>query len=586
MRKFIDTEQVQIKTLLEDENRYIIPKFQREYSWEDEHVETFLADLLEHFDKEDKTPYFFGTIVLIDVPGEDETWKIVDGQQRMSTSLIFLSVIRDILNELGKDYDAEKVNEFIQFEDSPPDPEYPYRLRLSKNNEDFFKNHVLKPGEASKKAAIDVREIAKRNKSLAVAYKIIFDNLHEKLAEIPESDEKIRFLIKLYNHFLKFFVVVRNTIDSPDRAYRIFDSINNRGIALEESDLVKNYLLETIDHGKGDVDTWHEKWLEILQKIDFARVKEGLFLRHYMMAYYGPTDAKRVFKRVSDKIQGREQAETFIDKLYEAATLYRRLKDPDPSDWFNDQKILDNLLAFTDLDAKVVYPVLLKGFSVFGTSKKAFSELIEILLIFFFRSRTICKTSATALENLMNKVCEKLRVDTSVTVSDIKEILKSSTQYPSNEKFVFNFSIFDANSRNALYILINLNEEMHGGREHMTLSAVKNIISIEHIMPKTIKDSDWEKYLIEELGLQNADERSDYHLNNLWRIGNLTILNKSKNFRAQNSSFLDKYEMAYKDDNAKITKHLEQWKEWDTNSISARQKILAGTAKLIWTLDS
>ena len=64
MKRFVDTQQVTLKMLLEDETHYEIPKFQREYAWEEEHVETFWKDLFEHFTNDDKSPYFFGAIVL------------------------------------------------------------------------------------------------------------------------------------------------------------------------------------------------------------------------------------------------------------------------------------------------------------------------------------------------------------------------------------------------------------------------------------------------------------------------------------------------------------------------------------------
>ena len=543
-----------------------------------------MADLIEHFMKGEMSPYFFGTVVLIEFDAP-EKWKVVDGQQRMSTTLIFLSVVRDILNDRGNVFEAERINEVIKL-DGSPDDDYPFRLKLSKNNDDFFQNHVLTLGDATKKAAIDIGNVSLRNKNLAIAYKTVYNKLKHELTGIPDSNKQSDFLVKMYIHFLKYFVVVKNVIDTPDRAYRLFDSINNRGIALEESDLVKNFLLETIDYENGEVDDWYEKWLVILQRLDGAKIKDGLFLRHFMLAHYGPTDAKKVFQEVSNAITGKAKAENFITNLADAALLYSKLKNPEPSEWFKNQKIVDDLEAFKDLNIKVVYPVLLKGFDIFGRSKQAFSQLVEILLVFFFRSRIICKTSATALEKLMNDLCKKMRDDTSVTVRDIKQMLLESNYYPSDEQFVFDFGTFNANTRNALYILINLNEQMHGGRKTMTLSAEKSRISIEHIMPKAIKGTDWDKYFAKKFDLQNPTARANFHSNYLWRIGNLTILNRAKNFRAQNSPFLKKLDMAYRTDNAKITKHLSKWKEWNGDTISERQKILAKTAKKIWSLNN
>ena len=583
MRDFIDTQQVKLKTILEDESKYEIPRFQREYSWTDEQIGEFWKDLTDNFNSPKNEPYFFGTLVLI-TTDELEKYKVVDGQQRLATSITFLSVIRDFLYDYGHERDAENIEYYIKVDENL-NSDYPFRLYMSRNNQDFFLAKILKIGKVSEKNQLIFENISKRNKGLATAYSFFYQKLSDELNQIPERDEKIRYMIRLANNFVKYFVVVRNIIDTPERAYRIFDTINNRGIRLNESDLVKNYLLEKIDHDHGDIDVWYNKWLEMLNVLDNAHVKETDFLRHYLMAYYGPTGPRDVFDTVLGKVKTREQVENFIDHVCSSAKIYRKLKDPEDTDWSGDKNIIQDLSAFNSLSAKVIYPVLLKGVDIFGRDRKILSDFINAILLFFFRSRTICKTNATTLENLMNVICKELRNNTSVTVSDVKNLLKKSSEYPSDEKFKFEFSNFDANAKNSLYILTNLNIALHGGKKEMTLSAEKDNVSIEHIMPKVIVGSDWEIILKNKKGFQNKTELEDYHKNNLWKIGNLTMLNRSKNFKVQNISFIEKLEQAYKTDDAKIVNHLNNWHEWNDETISERQRVLAGTALKIWKLD-
>jgi uncharacterized protein with ParB-like and HNH nuclease domain len=583
MREFIDTQQVKLKTILEDESRYIIPRFQREYSWRDEHIEEFWRDLIDNFNLGTNEPYFFGTFVLI-ANNEPEEYNVVDGQQRLATTITLLCTIRDFLSEYGREHDADNVQYFIKVDETSTSS-YPYRLKMSRNNQDFFEAKILNLDTASHKNNVIFNDISKRNKGLAKAYRIFYEKISKELETTPEKDEKIKFLVKLSNYFIKYFVIVRNIIDTPERAYRIFDTINNRGIGLAQSDLVKNYLLEVIDRSSGEIDVWYNKWLEMLAVLDIAHVKEADFLRHYLMAYYGPTSPKEVFDTVLRRVRTKEQVEEFLDHIYTSAKIYRRLKEPDITDWSGDKDILENLSVFKSLSAKVVYPVLLKGVDVFGNDRKNLLEFINNLLIFFFRSRTICQTNASALETLMNTICKELRDNTAVTVSDIKNMLKKSDEYQTDEKFKFEFSIFDATAKNALYILTNLNMALHGGRKEMTLSAVKDNVSIEHIMPKVISNSEWEIYLKNKKGFQNTTELEDYHKNNLWKIGNLTILNRSKNFKAHNISFMDKFNQVYKTDDAKIVNHLNNWHEWNDETIDERQTNLAGIAVNIWKLD-
>lgn len=582
MRDFIDTHQVNLKAILEDESIYVIPRFQREYSWEDEHIGEFWKDLTDSFKAGNAEPYFFGTFVFIQTT-QTEKYKVVDGQQRLSTSITLLSVIRDFLFEFNKERDVENIQHYIETDEISAGKKE-FRLEMSRNNQDFFLAKILTIGKASEKDNIVYDNISKRNKGLATAYHFFYVKIKEELKGIPEKDKMIEYLVRISNHFLKYFVVVKNIIDTPERAYRIFDTINNRGIGLNESDLVKNYLLEQIDHAGGDIDFWYNKWLAMLTVLDNAHVKESDFLRHYLMAHYRPTGPKDVFDTVLDAIKDDKQAEDFIDKIHTSSKTYRKLKDPEKTDWFGDKDIVESLQAFNSLNAKVIYPVLLKGVDVFNTNPKAFSSFIQCILIFFFRSRTICKTNASSLETLMNSICLEMRETTALTIHDIEKKLKKSSEYPTDEQFKFDFTRFDANAKNSFYILKNLNIELHGGVKSMTLSTDKDNVSVEHIMPKIITKSEWEIYLNNKKGFKNKTELDDYHKNNLWKIGNLTMLNRTKNSSAQNNSFMKKCEEIYKNDDAKIVNHLLTWKEWNAEAIFARQQILADVALKIWKI--
>ena len=306
-----------------------------------------------------------------------------------------------------------------------------------------------------------------------------------------------------------------------------------------------------------------------------------MFFRHYLISNYGATDQKGVFKRVTDEITNMQEATEFITRLLDAAQLYGKLKKPDHTNWFGSQEIVNDLKTFNDLSAMVIYPVLLKGFSIYGRSEHDFAKLVKILLTFFFRSRTISKAPPTSLESLMNDICKEMRNDPHLQINWIKEKLQKSRLYPSNEKFKFDFSIFDANSKNAPYILTSLNSEMHreaGDATNMT----KQDVSLEHIMPETLTNNEWITYIRDRKKLKNPVELKDFHTNYLWRIGNLTILIKPLPTQT-NMIFSEKINM-YKSDKAMITRMLNQWEDWDNMTIRERQKQLADIAAQIWTL--
>ena len=192
MQEFIDTKQVKLKTIFEDESKYEIPRFQREYSWQDEQIDDFWKDLIDNFNSSATEPYFFGTFVLI-ASDKPEQYKVVDGQQRIATSITLLCVLRDFLFEYGKERDADNVQYYIKV-DEPSTSSYPFRLQMSRNNQDFFLGKILNLDKASDKNHVIFENISKRNKGLAYAYHFFYDKIFDELKQNEPFGHNVGFL--------------------------------------------------------------------------------------------------------------------------------------------------------------------------------------------------------------------------------------------------------------------------------------------------------------------------------------------------------------------------------------------------------
>jgi len=580
MKKFILTEQEKLKNIFTNDYTFHIPEFQREYSWEDEHVETFWNDLINHYNQDEPSEYYFGTIICVDKEDTGEAFTVVDGQQRLTTTMVFLAAIRDLQLELGLGEDAIDTHKFL-IDDSQNQI-----LTLSRNNEDFFKNTILVQIAADKKISGFSGNVDLRNKQLSEAYLVLNTKISEEISRFSELDDKRRMLNSLYNHFLKWFVVVRTTIDSPNRAYKIFETINNRGKGLEESDLVKNYLLSVIHHEDLDVNLYYENWLDLLKKLGVTNTKENSFLWHYMLAYAGPVGPDDVFQQVIGTYKTGNQCALLIEDLLSKASTFNKIIKPTREDWWDDQQTVNNLDAFSRLSATATYPVILKGYDAFGHDKRVFNDFLETILIFYFRSRTICKTPATKIRGVMNTLCKHLRDNLTISVPDLRKKLLEQhiTEYRDDETFVFNFKKFVANERNSKYILVKINEEMTGSVS-IPSPPLKDI-QIEHIMPKTFRDTEWEESLKDRFAHEpTKDELNDFHKNNLNKLGNLTFTSSTLNPQLSNKPFKEKLENYYRRDNVEITKHLTNYGEWNEESIENRQGILAAQAKKVWSFE-
>ena len=190
----IASQDEEIRKLLIFQYHYTVPKFQREYSWIDEHVEEFMDDLMQHLKDNKNEHYFFGSIYLCRT-NDKNMWIVVDGQQRLATTMIFLVVVRDLFMEYGAHDDANKINEHIQYE---LNSEKKFRLDLNSRNflNDFFHNNILADHVGDRKKLFFSADTGE--KKLANAYEKIYAFLKKKCAS---SENEKDCLSKIVNHF-------------------------------------------------------------------------------------------------------------------------------------------------------------------------------------------------------------------------------------------------------------------------------------------------------------------------------------------------------------------------------------------------
>ena len=599
VRKEVEIQQNPLDRIFVDDTVYQIPLFQREYKWtKDEGLEDFWSDLLTHYNEDDRTPYHFGPTMLINEHESNPLYRVVDGQQRLTTSLLFLVVVRDYLHELAETEEVKELERLIYWIDDAGtlNP----RMTMSAINNDYWLEKVLPAGDLSVKMTTVGVSVSKRNAVLANAYIYLGEMLQIEAGEEEEKvskTQKARSIIKLYQHFIKYFTLVENIIADTLRAFKMFERINNRGLPLGQNDLAKNYLLELIngnsktailDGTDNDVISAYNQWSEILNRLDTIKVKDNDFLRHYLMAFLGPTSKVKIFDKVQEAAKNKAEALQLIDDLDEAASIYSALKDPQIEEWYNKKEIVRDLSILKTLNAQVIYPVLLKACKRDRDDNSIgdIGELIHMLLIFFFRSKTICSANATALENLMNKICLELKGSTA-SVERIRTLLKgnpnnTANEYPNDDKFRFFFKDWETTSADkSRYILSELEFNLHGGVNRSVMDLAK--AEVEHIMPKTIEKTDWDTQ-IKKMGYKEKLERDNYHKTWINKLGNKTILAGGKNAAIQNLSFKEKVQKAYSTDQLKITSGLAEYPDWNHNRIQTRQKKFADDAVNIWKL--
>ena len=567
--KLISSKEDEIRGLLTNERHYAVPPFQREYSWTIENIEEFMSDLIKHMNGDHMQHYFFGTIFVCENDSDNDEMIVLDGQQRLATSIIFLSVIRDIFKELKDDVKIKKINDWLYYDID----HLKSRLKLNQRNNKFFQETILSNNLPTEKISSFVTDYP--NKEIIDAYKKIYKILIEEMKYTGNTtiEEKTNYLFKMMMHFLKYFILIINTVKSIEEKNKIFNSVNNKGQRLSENDFVKNAIFEMVNNTHENEDICHNKWLQMLNNLENFNMNQNKFLRNYLLAYHKKTLKKNVSKTIIEQIGPNLNTPTeLINKLYDASQQYWYLMEPGIK-FQNNDIIMKNLGTLKILNSQSVYPALLIGYDKLGNSL-SFEKLTNLMLKFFFRTRTICHREANSIEKIIEKVCIAIKNDT--PLSEICDLLKESTIYPSQTDFISNFNSFKTNNNTlSLYILSTINDELSEKKS-------SNNLLVEYIIPEHLSDN-WSKYLKNGMNIYSNMELIIQHHDMLYKIGNMTLISKpNKNC---DDLFPEKLNNVYLNSDLQISKLLGKYTTWFNSDIINYQTELAKIAESIWDVN-
>ena len=561
----IDSEELNVRSLLAYDQHYEIPLFQRDFSWTDENINEFIADLLLHYTESRNEQYYFG-IIFLHVTDDKDKFIVIDGQQRLTTTLIFLIAARDLFEELHLRSSVDQLNQNIFYDKSSRIP----RLKLNNRNNKYFINNIINKSQDNDGS----QYVAETNEKLKKTYVKIYEKLKTMVDNSKNGDVDVYGLV---NYFLKNFIITVNTIQEKDK-HRVFDSVNNKGLKLSENDFVKNSLFEILERNNEDLEYYHDQWAQMLNNIENARIDINKFLRDYLIAYHKRVRKKYVSQTILELVKNDIWSPSkLIDELCRISLNYYHMINP-PDKFIVKPQLSKNLYTLKILESKSVYSVLLIGYDKLKTIED-FDRLTEIMTKFFFRSRTICKTEANAMEKIMERICRMLRNPHMPLTDDfmgaISSFLTQRSEYHKND-FKDYFKLFNTNNDMIIsYVLSEINKKMSNDDTNLSN------LSIEHIMPK-ILDTTWKSYLKSKLNITNDIQLADIHKNYLSKIGNMTLVRNNLTVD-HNSLYDEKLRNMYKNSELTITNSIS-YDDWTFTEINNRQTLFADHADKIWSL--
>lgn len=341
----------EIKDILKSDY-YTIPRFQRPYSWGQEHLEEFWTDVV---DKNDDG-YFIGPMVAY--KKRRDTFPIVDGQQRITTLTLMLCGLRDMFDKVGRDDLANGVTKYIE-----------------RTDDDNISHFVLKSDPAGTFLASQVqmrepRTISSPTNEDQTNIKRAFVDITRRLAtncptdleERIEDDHEYLIELKRVRDRVLSLQVIWIILDNLDDAYMIFETLNSRGRDLDVVDLLKNHLLSQAKAENGDLDLPAEQWN--LMRANLAERGNGInpntFILHWWLSRNAYVSERRLFRKMKEDGFGSLTVEEVVKELVDDSVLYARIANP--SDWNcsrEERGIRESLSALEIFTVRQPRPLLL-----------------------------------------------------------------------------------------------------------------------------------------------------------------------------------------------------------------------------------
>lgn len=536
------------------ENVYYIPDYQRGYSWEGgNEVEDFWNDL-QSVIKEGRDQHFFGQVV-IHKSSEDGKYYIIDGQQRTTTSVIFLSALSQLFEKIYTEHKymaAKNRTEDIRLKyiGRWSEEEDGLRLYLGKSNREYFRNNIQVG--SPKKSNTETKSNAK----IREAYEYFMDKLSEKIGNLDGGEKKYKEIYKYYHTFIEFFKVMYVETDDLNEAFIIFETLNARGKDLETSDLLKNHLFRLSGN---KIDQIKDKWQQMIRNLD--KIDTTKFIRHYWNSREDFSTERYLYKRMRENVRSSRKCEEIMDDLLELSEVYRALYYADEERFYTNAELNLALSNLKTVNARTFYPIILAMQKV-GYSEKEMAQVVKAIESLIVRNCVIAGKVANKYEKLFAKIAYKISNFKYDSINDIVCRIKMDTI--NDEVFLNAFNVYSDGGKTTIrFILKSINCFVDG---ETTVIDDNQKVHIEHIMP--VKKGAWEV----------SDEDHDEYLN---RIGNLTLLGSEYNKKISNKRFDEKKEI-YQTSSILITKDIVNYTHWDVDTIKDRQNKLANIAVKIW----
>ena len=545
---------------------FSVPTHQGNYRWTLQQAKQLFDDVLGAIDRKDDA-YFVGLMVLMQSTNQRE-WIVLDGQQRLTTTIMILAAIRNWLRGYTEymEFARQLQDTYIgnkEFGETKINP----RLCLNVANHDAFEAHVVNEIPLEKTTAY-VKALKRHDPNKGMLEVALYCNT--RLAEIlkgkptKEAFEIIKTLVKYLRDNV---IVIRLVVSSDANAYTIFETLNDRGLELTPLDLVKNYLFGRVDTGKHGMrlKNMEARWVQMLGTL--TNVKPVSFLKAYWTSRHGRIQTSNLFETLKEKYKSSDDAEKLSIEMLSVAEQYTALDSYDDPIWSNyPTRVRETVRSLKILGAQQSHSVLLAALAMFDAGE--FDRLIRLMETIIVRYQLIGGGRTGALEiacaRLAPMIFEKKITSAGKAFPELKDV------YPDDDEFQAAFALKEETDNPTVAYLLKRLEKQE--RINVDGAKAKDLdpgaaLAVEHILPRNPTE-DWTKIFPDE------DERGSA----IYRLGNLCLLSQDKLGRKKFE--LKKPTFAASD--LHLTSDIAKQADWNFKAIEWRQAKLAKLAPSVW----
>ncbi len=540
----MQAKETKLQDIIEGTKQYVIPLFQRTYSWTTKEWDVLWKDLIELAETENPRAHFIGSIVnmpTVSVPEGVAKYLLIDGQQRLTTIFILLTLLRNKARETQNQEFADEINNTLLVNPYKKDNDF-FKLMPTQVDRDIYKNFIN--GKSNE-----------TDNQLTRAYNFF----EKKLRQVPLEHEKLKKIIT------SCFSVVSIVLDTDDNPYLVFESLNAKGRPLTQADLIRNYFFMRIHIDNQDY-AYNNYWQPMQTALNDSLTE---YIRHYLMRDGSIIKQNDVYYALKERVSP-TNAIDYLKELQKFSVYYQRLIYPELEPEEALQKYFRRL---NRIEVTTAYPLLLNFYGNYKANKIGKTDFVAILktLENYLIRRFVCNVPTNQLNKVFPGVYPLLITKHQDNMAEGVKAILQSRGYPKDNEFYTRFKetkFYGAGDRQIkTKLILETIEEDFAHKEAVPFDN----LTIEHVMPQTLSEW-WQNHI--------GDNWEETHELFLHTIGNLTLT--AYNPEMSNNDFSTK-KKTYNESHLELNKYFAPLSSWKRTEIESRADALAKQALEIWS---